>query len=67
VPIKLFLPDILEVETDVMVLSAHPTLMAGGGISGVTHSAAGPELEAASRLLGPIEAGFLDCACTILH
>ena len=40
-----------------MVLSAHPTLMAGGGISGVIHSAAGPELEAASRLLGPIEAG----------
>ena len=56
-PTKLFLSDILEVETDVMVLSAHPTLMAGGGISGVIHSAAGPELEAASRLLGPIEAG----------
>ena len=55
--IKLFLSDILEVETDVIVLSAHPTLMAGGGISGVIHSAAGPELEAASQLLGPIEAG----------
>ena len=55
--IKLVVSNILELETDVMVLSAHPTLMAGGGISGVIHSAAGPELEAASRLLGPIEAG----------
>ncbi len=50
-----------------MILSAHPTLIAGGGISGVIHGAAGPELEAASRLLGPITIGFLDCACTILH
>ena len=55
--IKLVVSNILEVQTNVMVLSAHPTLMAGGGISGVIHSAAGRELEAASRLLGPIKAG----------
>ena len=55
--IKLVVSNILEVQTNVMVLSAHSTLMAGGGISGVIHSAAGPELEAAARLLGPIEAG----------
>jgi len=48
---------ILEVAADVIVLSAHPTLIAGGGISGVIHRAAGPDLEAESRSLGPLRPG----------
>ena len=49
--------DILAVEADVAVLSAHPTLIAGGGLSGHFHREAGPELEAAARPLGPLEPG----------
>ena len=48
---------ILEVGADVIVLSAHPTLMAGGGISGVIHRAAGSSLEAEVRPLGPLTPG----------
>ena len=33
---------VLEVGADVIVLSAHPTLMAGGGISGIIHLSEGP-------------------------
>ena len=48
---------ILEVGADVIVISAHPTLVAGGGISGVIHRAAGPDLEAEARPLGPLRPG----------
>ena len=40
-----------------VVLSAHPPLMAGGGISGVIHRAAGSSLEAEARPLGPLTPG----------
>ena len=43
---------ILEVGDDVVVLSAHPTLVAGGGTSGVIHRSAGSSLEAEARPLG---------------
>ena len=40
-----------------IVFSAHPSLLAGSGVSGVIHKAAGPELEKAARLLGPLSPG----------
>ena len=55
--IRLVSGDILAVEADVAVLSAHPTLLAGSGLSGLFHRKAGPELEAAARPLGPLEPG----------
>mgnify|MGYP002005048208 FL=1 len=35
--------DMLAVEADVAVLSAHPTLVAGSGLSGHFHREAGPD------------------------
>ena len=55
--IELVFASILEVKADVIVLSAQPTLLAGGGISGVIHKAAGLELEHASKPLGPLQPG----------
>jgi O-acetyl-ADP-ribose deacetylase len=49
--------NIIELSVDVIVNSAHPTLLAGGGVSGVIHRVAGPELEAAAKPLGPIAPG----------
>lgn len=49
--------DILQVDADAAVLSAHPTLIAGGGLSHIFHEAAGPELELAAKELGPIKPG----------
>lgn len=49
--------DILSIHCDAAVLSAHPTLLAGSGLSGHFHRAAGPELEEVSRPLGPLEPG----------
>ena len=40
---------------DIIVLSANPSLLAGSGISGVIHKAAGKELEIAAKALGPIK------------
>ena len=37
--------DILQSGADIVVFSAHPSLLAGSGVSGVVHKAAGPELE----------------------
>ena len=42
---------------DIIVLSANPSLLAGSGISGVIHKAAGKELELAAKALGPIKVG----------
>ncbi|MDC1511770.1 macro domain-containing protein [Gammaproteobacteria bacterium] len=40
-----------------MVFSAHPSLLAGSGVSGIVHKAAGPELELFAKSLGPIAPG----------
>ena len=56
--IELVRGDILSIEADAAVLSAHPTLVAGSGLSGHFHQEAGPELEAAARVLGPLEPGY---------
>jgi O-acetyl-ADP-ribose deacetylase (regulator of RNase III) len=49
--------NILEQDVDFLVNSAHPSLLAGGGVSGAIHRAAGPELEKAARPLGPLKPG----------
>ncbi|MDC1211372.1 macro domain-containing protein [Porticoccaceae bacterium] len=43
--------------SDILVLSANPSLLAGSGISGVIHKAAGPNLEAAAKPFAPLEPG----------
>jgi len=49
--------DILQSGADIIVFSAHPSLLAGSGVSGIVHKAAGPELEAFAKSLGPIAPG----------
>jgi O-acetyl-ADP-ribose deacetylase (regulator of RNase III) len=49
--------DITQLDVDVIVNSAHPTLMAGSGMSGAIHKAAGPMLEHAAKAFGPIAPG----------
>jgi O-acetyl-ADP-ribose deacetylase len=57
VALELVFQSILEVEADMMVFSAHPSLIMGSGISGVIHTAAGPALEHMAKSLGPIKPG----------
>ena len=47
----------MKSRADIIVLSANPSLLAGSGISGVIHKAAGKELEIAAKALGPIKVG----------
>lgn len=49
--------NILTTKTDILVLSANPSLLAGSGILGVIHKAAGAELEAAAKPFGPLKPG----------
>ena len=49
--------NIFTVNADIFVLSANPSLLAGSGISGIIHKAAGPELEKTAKPLGPLEPG----------
>lgn len=56
-PVTIQLANILDLNVDVIVNSAHPTLMAGGGVCGAIHAAAGLELENAARPLGPLQPG----------
>jgi len=49
--------DILKSGADIIVFSAHPSLLAGSGVSGIVHKAAGPELEVLAKSLGPIAPG----------
>ena len=55
--IKVIKNNILTTITDIMVLSANPSLLAGSGVSGVTHKAAGPQLEIAAKAFAPISPG----------
>jgi O-acetyl-ADP-ribose deacetylase (regulator of RNase III) len=55
--IKVIKNNILTTITDIMVLSANPFLLAGSGVSGVIHKAAGPHLEIAAKAFAPISPG----------
>ena len=49
--------DIVKSGCDAIVNSANPSLLAGGGLSGVIHKAAGPEMEEYLKSIGPITPG----------
>ena len=49
--------NIFSTRSDIIVISANPSLLAGSGISGIIHKAAGPELKKAAKPLGPLEPG----------
>ena len=45
---------ILGVLSDVLVISANPSLLAGSGISGIIHKTAGPQLETTAKPFAPL-------------
>jgi O-acetyl-ADP-ribose deacetylase (regulator of RNase III) len=49
--------DLLTAQSDIIVISANPSLLAGSGISGIIHKAAGPQLEAAAKPFAPLTPG----------
>ena len=55
--ISISIQDILGATADILVVSANPSLLAGSGISGVIHKAAGPQLEAAAKPFAPLAPG----------
>lgn len=54
---EIIVGDILDSHAEAIVFSSHPSLMAGSGVSGAIHKAAGRELERTAKALGPIKPG----------
>ena len=54
---SVLIKDVLTVQSNIIVISANPSLLAGSGISGVIHKAAGPQLEAAAKPFAPLTPG----------
>lgn len=66
--------DITKLDVDAIVNAANEALMAGGGVDGAIHEAAGPELQAACKALGgcptgaaKITPGFRLPAAFVIH
>jgi|AACY02.16.fsa_nt_gi Predicted phosphatase homologous to the C-terminal domain of histone macroH2A1 len=55
--ITVALGDITCIPSQAIVNSANPSLLAGAGVSGAIHKAAGPQLEQACREMGAVKAG----------
>ena len=49
--------DLVTAQSDIIVISANPSLLAGSGISGIIHKAAGSQLEAAAKPFAPLTPG----------
>ena len=49
--------NLLSLPCDIVVISANPSLLAGSGISGIIHKAAGPQLEAVAKPFAPLAPG----------
>ena len=54
---SVLIKDVLTIQSDIIVISANPSLLAGSGVSGIIHKAAGPQLEAAAKPFAPLIPG----------
>jgi O-acetyl-ADP-ribose deacetylase (regulator of RNase III) len=55
--VELVLANFVNINSEILVISANPSLLAGSGISGIIHKAAGSQLEAAARPFAPLTPG----------